>query len=75
MDWIAKKYSVKKGYEMHNKDEDLFKVTIIHLEQDKYYALVVSLSHVVGDGHSFYRIYAMLSKPNQVCALNPIRDF
>ena len=37
------------------------------------FALVVSMNHTVGDGHTYYRLYAMLDADTEVEALDPIR--
>jgi hypothetical protein len=53
-------YLVKCGNECLNTNESLFKVTL--LRSTTGYALIVSLSHILGDGHTFYQIYSMLDK-------------
>lgn len=40
--------------------EPLFKVTAV-CTGEKTFALIVSLSHVIADGHTFYKLYGMLS--------------
>lgn len=67
------KVMVKKGTECIGKNEPLFKVSLIEMKNSKEYALVVSLSHVLGDGHTFYRLYEMLDINKPAVALNPIR--
>ena len=37
------------------------------------FALVVSMNHTVGDGHTYYRLYGMLDAATEVEALDPIR--
>uniref|UniRef100_A0A7S4DXL6 Uncharacterized protein n=1 Tax=Lotharella globosa TaxID=91324 RepID=A0A7S4DXL6_9EUKA len=55
---------VKKGCETVDTDEPLFKVSVVRDEvsPDDSFALVVSLSHTLGDGHTFYSVYKMLSQ-------------
>ena len=54
-------HAVKIGTKCINRDEVLFKVTLIAIKAN-YYALVVSLNHTLGDGHTFYKISGMLSE-------------
>mmetsp|Transcript_14261 Transcript_14261/g.21339 ORF Transcript_14261/g.21339 Transcript_14261/m.21339 type:complete len:158 (-) Transcript_14261:883-1356(-) len=56
LDWLIH-YEVKKGSELVNKDEPIFKLTLVHMEAEKF-AIVMSLSHVVGDGDTFYQCIA-----------------
>ena len=35
------------------------------------FALVVSMNHTVGDGHTYYRIYRMLDADTEAEALDP----
>jgi len=44
----------------HDPNKPLLLVSVIAVDAS-YFALVVSLSHVIGDGHSFYSIYNMLT--------------
>jgi len=37
------------------------------------FALVVSMNHTLGDGHTYYKLYDMLSGDADVEALNPVR--
>ena len=64
---------VKKGTESVDKEESLFKVNLIELIPRKRYALVVSVSHVIGDGHTYYRLYGMLNETAKVFSLDPVR--
>jgi hypothetical protein len=70
---IARLYTVKAGTACINKDEALFKVTLIMTGLSSC-ALVVSLSHVVGDGNNMYTIYRMLGDNQDIITLNPVRD-
>jgi hypothetical protein len=70
---IALLYTVKAGTACINKDEALFKVTLIMTGLSSC-ALVVSLSHVVGDGNNMYTIYRMLGDNQDIITLNPVRD-
>ena len=68
-------------------DEPLFKVAVVPVEaaddteptpmQGRVtlpgFALVVSMNHTAGDGHTYYRLYGMLDADTEVEALNPIR--
>jgi hypothetical protein len=69
-------------------NESLFKVAVVPLEEstdgagpapmlDKLrlpgFALVVSMNHTLGDGHTYYRLYKMLDGDQGVEALDPVR--
>ena len=63
-----------------NNDDDenensVFKVTVFRncSEPDRKFALVVSMSHNVGDGHTFYSLYKMLCADREIKPLNPTR--
>ena len=67
---------------INRKNEPLFRVTIIP-EQENVddvdsptigFALLVSMSHVCGDAHTYYRIYNMLLGKAHVTALIPKRE-
>lgn len=70
-----KRFTVKSGADCIDRpSETLFKVTVLKT-QDKvsgeitYSTLIVSLSHVIGDGHTFYSIYALLDPRTPSTAL------
>jgi hypothetical protein len=71
-----------------DEDEPLFKVAVVPVEAGAAgtepapmqgqvtlpgFVLVVSMNHTVGDGHTYYRLYAMLDADTEVEALDPIR--
>lgn len=72
-----------------DKNEVLFKVAIVPIEaraeeSDQSmplqhtialpgFALVVSMNHTLGDGHTYYKLYNMLSADLDVNELNPVR--
>lgn len=56
------------GVTCTGKDIPLWRVTLYTIN-DCEYAIVVSLSHVLGDGHTFYALYSMLSKDQPITAL------
>jgi hypothetical protein len=72
-----------------DEDEPLFKVAVIPIETEKTddnqatplqqaitlpgFALVVSMNHTLGDGHTYYKLYGMLSADTEVEALDPLR--
>ncbi len=72
-----------------DKNEVLFKVAVVPIEDrakdsDKAmplqraialpgFALVVSMNHTLGDGHTYYQLYSMLSADSQVDELDPVR--
>lgn len=72
-----------------DKDEVLFKVAIVPIEAGEKdgdqsmplqhtialpgFALVVSMNHTLGDGHTYYKLYSMLSADSEIEELNPVR--
>ena len=71
-----------------DEDEPLFKVAVVPIEPGEDdpeptpmqnqvtspgFALVVSMNHTVGDGHTYYRLYGMLGTDTEVEALDPVR--
>ena len=69
-------------------DEPLFKVAVVPLEASTHnaspapmeskvtlpgFALVVSMNHTLGDGHTYYRLYGMLDDKQEIEALDPVR--
>jgi len=68
---------VKKGSECINKDEDLFRVSIAPTadEDCEGYAVIFSMSHVIGDGYTYYTLLNMLSEDRTPTALSPKRKY
>ncbi len=72
-----------------DKDEVLFKVAVVPVEARAEegdqsmplqhtialpgFALVVSMNHTLGDGHTYYKLYSMLSADSEVDELDPVR--
>ncbi len=72
-----------------DKDEALFKVAVIPVKAEATdtdspmplqqamteagFALVVSMNHTLGDGHTYYKLYGMLSADTDIEALDPVR--
>jgi len=69
-------------------NEPLFKVAVVPLEESADsagpapmqsavtlpgFALIVSMNHTLGDGHTYYRLYGMLDADQEVEALDPVR--
>ena len=69
-------------------DEPLFKVAVVPLEASPDstgsapmerkvtlpgFAVIVSMNHTLGDGHTYYRLYAMLDANQKVETLDPVR--
>ena len=44
-----------------------------HPSDEKQFALVLSMSHVAADGHSYYSVLNQLSEGSEVTALSPVR--
>lgn len=66
-------YLVKKGGECVDKDVPLFHVAVLKCS-DTRFALLVSISHTIADGHTYYNIYGMLSNAVTPRALITYRD-
>ncbi|RTR32004.1 hypothetical protein [Shewanella atlantica] len=72
-----------------DKDEALFKVAVIPVKVEAIdsdssaplqqamteagFALVISMNHTLGDGHTYYKLYDMLSADTDIEALDPVR--
>ena len=64
---------IKTNPEIENRQEEpLFRVTIIPHESS--FALLVSMSHICGDGHTYYRIYNMLLGNTPITSLKCQRE-
>lgn len=63
---------VKIGQDCVDQDEPLFRVSVIRTGLDQF-AVVVSLSHVLGDGHTYYQVYSALGQSAPFRPLNPFR--
>lgn len=69
---VCEAYIVKKAFKLYNKKDRLCKLVILHLD-DHRFLLMFSLSHLIGDGHTFYQIFNMLSNQSEVYGLDVIR--
>jgi hypothetical protein len=80
--------SVCRSPQATDADEVLFKVTVVPFvpgERKEFptplqaafpspgFALVVSMNHTLGDGHTYYQLYRMLGEGASLDALNPVR--
>jgi hypothetical protein len=65
---------IKRGSEVTEEDKGSFLVSVVTNLPQGTFALVVSLSHVIGDGHTFYTLHHMLSANASVEVLEPKRD-
>lgn len=54
------KYCIKKGTVSLDKDEPVFQVVVLKITEGKF-ALFCSLSHLLADGHTYYKLYGMLA--------------
>ena len=67
----VEKHLIKIGRECINLDELLFKVILVKItdknntEVNKT-AFILSLSHTIGDGHTFYQVYSMFNYNTKV---------
>jgi hypothetical protein len=69
----VEKYLCAKGQRLVDHDERLFKVTLIEVEPEKKYALLISLSRVLGDAFTCYELYSMLDKSVDPFGMDPTR--
>jgi len=53
---------------VNKQDESLFRVCLIKISPMKF-AILFSLNHIVGDGHTFYQLYGMLNEQSKPRAL------
>lgn len=76
-DHIVHEATVKSNRDLVGKNEPIWKVTIIPCSDtpNTRFALVVSMSHVGGDAHTFHQVYNMLSKGTEIMRLNPLRKY
>ena len=63
-----KNLTVKPGLQCVDVDEPLFSVALVGLKTKKMFALVISLSHVLGDGFTYYRLFGALDQ--RPCEVN-----
>jgi len=54
------KYDVALGRDAVDRNEPLFRVTLIEIEKGAHHCMMVSLCHTIADGFTFYKIYSML---------------
>lgn len=66
---------VKKGKKLVNKDEALTRLTIVPdvKHPNEKFALILSISHVIADGHTFYNILSSLSSDEEIVKFNAQR--
>jgi len=73
---------IPSGKSCVNKDILVTKITIVPHHESSSFALIMSMSHTVADGHTYYRILSMLSAATPVeemnatrkADLNPLKD-
>jgi len=53
---------------VNKQDESLFRVCLIKISPMKF-AILFSLNHILGDGHTFYQLYGMLNEQSKPRAL------
>jgi len=80
MNSLAVPLIVPVGAKIIGRSNMLFRVTLVRRPDDiveqaasAKFILIVSMCHVIGDGHTFYRIYGMLSANATPVSLNPVR--
>jgi hypothetical protein len=73
LDRIFAPYCVKTARESVNKDQPVFRVTVVQRAPDRF-AVCVSLSHAISDAVAYYNLLRMLSSDQQPRALVAERD-
>lgn len=68
------RFRVPPGMECCDNDQTLFHVVLIESNNQEQFALFASLSHILGDAFSFYRIISMLDVSNPIESLSLERD-
>lgn len=61
------------GSKCVGKDEPQFRVTAVPSADGSRFALLISLSHVIADGYTYYEVLNLLSLSAPMKVLNPIR--
>ena len=61
---------VEKGNDLMKSTKPFFHVTVVPADNDKGFALITSLAHCVGDGHTYYNLHNMLSEDKPILSLN-----
>ncbi|GAB5364482.1 hypothetical protein AAMO2058_000974300 [Amorphochlora amoebiformis] len=61
--------------DIRNMDEPSFRVSVVrdYENPESKFALVVSLNPILGDGHTYYKVYRMLGRNHKIESLNPER--
>ena len=67
------KHQTKASSKCVNRNEVVFKVTLIEISSVSY-AVMVSLNHMIGDGYTFYKLSSMLSRGVTPTSLDPVRN-
>ena len=65
--------SIKRGVDCLDNDNHLFRVIFIRISTNSF-ALILSMSHLLGDGCTYYRLYSMLSHKEDVVAMTVSRQ-
>lgn len=66
------KYSLPIGQDCLEKSLPVFRLTVITISSDAF-AILCSMCHNMGDGHTFHKLYGMLSEDREPEVMDPIR--
>ena len=70
----TEQYLVKTGKKcLQDSREPLFRVTLIKISEQKF-AIIFSLSHIIGDGYTFYKLYSMMDEKLAIYSFKYQRD-
>ena len=73
---VESEAQLPKGRGLVNKPDLVFRVTIApdSIDKSAAFAIVFSMSHAIGDAHTYYAIIKMISEGTNIIALNPTRS-
>ncbi|GAB5353195.1 hypothetical protein AAMO2058_000016800 [Amorphochlora amoebiformis] len=72
---ILAKVIVPIGTSLVGTNQRMFRVSLVRdfKQPEKRFALIVSMSHIMGDGYTFYKVYSMLGAKGKLESLNAHR--
>jgi hypothetical protein len=69
----AQRQEIKTSNAALGKDEPQFRVTVVPSTDGQRFAMLVTISHIIADGYTYYEILNLLSFNVPMKVLNPIR--
>ena len=73
---VTSKAQLPKAKNLVNKQDLVLRITIVSdaIDREAGFAIVFSMSHNIGDGHTYYAIMNMISEGSEIKPLNTKRD-